>query len=187
MNSVPQTIWQQVNELELVRINLEGWFNNAMDRLSGWYKRRSLGVTLVAGLLLSFIFNVDSLNLVTRMWQEPDLRLAIIEKVEAILTKDTSVLAEAQVLELEQNITNINLPIGWLGSPIDFNELAIEEPARDKGFTFEAGLVDLILRDAGIKDDAPMSGIPPEPGALPLLSPPPGEVCVCAEACITRA
>ena len=49
LNSVPQTIWQKVNELELVRINLEGWFNNAMDRLSGWYKRRSLGVTLRGG------------------------------------------------------------------------------------------------------------------------------------------
>ncbi len=36
---------------------------------------------------------------------------------------------------------------------------AIEEPAKDKGFTFEAGLVDLILRETGH-----------EPGSLPLLS-----------------
>ena len=45
--------------------------------------------------------------------------------------------------------------------PISAAELrrAIEEPARDKGFTFEAGLVDLILRETGH-----------EPGSLPLLS-----------------
>ena len=36
---------------------------------------------------------------------------------------------------------------------------AIEEPARRQGFTFEAGLVDLILRETGH-----------EPGSLPLLS-----------------
>ena len=35
---------------------------------------------------------------------------------------------------------------------------AIEEPARLGGWEFEAGLVDLILRDVG-----------DEPGALPLL------------------
>ncbi len=118
LNSVPQTIWQKVNELELVRTNLEGWFNNSMDRLSGWYKRRTLGVTLLVGIVLAVVFNVDSLNLVNRMWDEPDLRLALVEKVEAILTKDSITGEEEQVLVLDQNITDVNLPIGWLGSPI---------------------------------------------------------------------
>jgi hypothetical protein len=128
LNSVPQTIWQKVNELELVRTNLEDWFNNAMDRLSGWYKRRTLGMTLLVGVLLAVIFNVDSLNLVNRMWQEPDLRLAIVEKAEAILTKDSTALEEDQTLVLDQNITDVNLPIGWLGSPIAVEGISSAEP-----------------------------------------------------------
>jgi WD40 repeat protein len=45
--------------------------------------------------------------------------------------------------------------------PMTRDELcaAIEEPARANGWSFERGLVDLILRDVGV-----------EPGALPLLS-----------------
>ena len=45
--------------------------------------------------------------------------------------------------------------------PMSATELrrAIEEPAKDKGYTFEAGLVDLILRETSH-----------EPGSLPLLS-----------------
>ena len=45
--------------------------------------------------------------------------------------------------------------------PMSATELrrVIEEPAKDKGYTFEAGLVDLILRETGH-----------EPGSLPLLS-----------------
>ncbi len=43
--------------------------------------------------------------------------------------------------------------------------LAIEEPARSRGWEFEAGLVDLLLRDVGAGDNCT-----PEPGALPLLS-----------------
>ena len=68
------------------------------------------------------------------MWQEPDLRLALIEKVEAILTNDTASLVESPVLVLEQNITDVNLPIGWLGSPISFEGLDLEEPAASCTF-----------------------------------------------------
>ncbi|MDX9954145.1 MAG: protein kinase [Anaerolineae bacterium] len=42
---------------------------------------------------------------------------------------------------------------------------AIEEPAQRAGWTFEPGLVELLLRDVGVTD-----GQQPEPGALPLLS-----------------
>ncbi len=50
--------------------------------------------------------------------------------------------------------------------PMDAGELrrAIEEPARQGGWEFEPGLVDLILRDVGASQDSS-----PEPGALPLL------------------
>ncbi len=42
---------------------------------------------------------------------------------------------------------------------------AIEGPAHQGGYEFEAGLVDLLLRDVGASE-----GTQPEPGALPLLS-----------------
>ena len=73
---------QNENELELVRGNIEEWFNNAMDRLTGWYKRRCLITTLLVGTLLAVIVNVDSINLVGRLWSEPDLRFAILNNIE---------------------------------------------------------------------------------------------------------
>src|SRR5215207_7662469 len=42
---------------------------------------------------------------------------------------------------------------------------AIEEPARQNGWEFERGLVDILLNDIGVQ-----SAGEPEPGALPLLS-----------------
>ncbi len=53
----------------------------------------------------------------------------------------------------------------YLG-PMSAAELrqAIEQPALRNGWEFEAGLVDLILREIGAGE-----GHPPEPGALPLL------------------
>ena len=63
----------------------------------------------------------------------------------------------ARYENLRTALANSQVYIG----PMSAAELrrAIEGPAKDKGYTFEAGLVDLILRETGH-----------EPGSLPLLS-----------------
>jgi hypothetical protein len=123
LNSMPQLIVQKENELELVRSNIEEWFNNAMNRLTGWYKRKSLITTLIVGILLAVIVNIDSINLVSRLWREPDLRVAVLSNIESILTKNnTSILDIGQLSTIQQQYSEINLPVGWLGSPILLTE-----------------------------------------------------------------
>jgi hypothetical protein len=119
MNSTPPLVSQNQSELELVRGNIEEWFNNAMDRLTGWYKRRSLITTLLVGTILAVIVNVDSINLVGRLWSEPDLRFAILNNIESILTQDnTTTLNVGQLSVIQQQFSQITLPVGWLGSPV---------------------------------------------------------------------
>lgn len=117
--SMPQSIWQKENELELVRNNIEEWFNNTMNRLTGWYKRRCLITTLLVGILLASIVNVDSINLINRLWREPDLRIAILSKIENILTQEnTTSNGFGQLIAIQQQFSEISLPVGWFGSPI---------------------------------------------------------------------
>jgi len=87
--------------------------------LTGWYKRRSLITTLLVGILLAAIVNVDSINLVSRLWREPDLRIAILSRIENILTQDnTTTIDVGQLSSIQQQFSEISLPVGWLGSPI---------------------------------------------------------------------
>jgi hypothetical protein len=119
INSMPQSMIQKGNELEMVRVNIEEWFNNAMNRLTGWYKRRCLVTTMLVGIFLAIIINVDSINLVSRLWREPDLRIAILNNIENILTENnTTTLNIGQLSSIQQQFSSINLPVGWLGSPI---------------------------------------------------------------------
>lgn len=128
MNSMPQSIWQKENELELIRKNIEEWFNNAMNRLTGWYKRRSLITTMVIGILLAVIVNVDSINLVSRLWREPDLRIAILGNIENILTQNNATTLDVgQLSSIQQQFSQITLPVGWLGAPV--------APANDQAST----------------------------------------------------
>jgi len=117
--SMPQSVVQIGSELELVRSNIEEWFNNNMDRLTGWYKRRTMVTTFIIAMLIAILANVDSINLTTRLWREPDLRVAILNNLEAILTQDnTSTLNTGQVLTIQQQFSDISLPVGWIGSPV---------------------------------------------------------------------
>ncbi len=63
----------------------------------------------------------------------------------------------AQYVNLRESIAKHQAYIGSMG--VDELRRAIEEPAKCGGWEFEAGLVDLLLREVG-----------DEPGALPLLS-----------------
>jgi hypothetical protein len=87
--------------------------------LSGWYKRRCLLTTLLVGVILAGLFNVDSINLTTRLWKEPDLRVALIENIKNVLTQnDTSLLDSGQLSGIQDQFSEVTLPVGWFAAPI---------------------------------------------------------------------
>jgi hypothetical protein len=131
LNSMPLSLTQKGDELDMVRKNIEDWFNSAMNRLTGWYKRRCLLTTLIVGILLSIIVNVDSINLVSRLWKEPGLRVAILGRIEEILTQnDPTSVGLGQLSAIQQQYSEISLPVGWLGAPISLTtDQAVNLPA----------------------------------------------------------
>jgi hypothetical protein len=62
-------------DLGRAQASFEGWFNDAMSRASGWYKRRTQvwTVVLAAGITLSL--NADTLGMLRHFWTDPALRL----------------------------------------------------------------------------------------------------------------
>lgn len=121
--SMPQSVVQIGSELELIRTNIEEWFNNNMDRLTGWYKRRTMITTFLIAVLIAIIANVDSINLTTRLWREPDLRVAILNNLEALISQDISSTSnDGTALSIQQQFSDISLPIGWIGSSVSIND-----------------------------------------------------------------
>ena len=62
--------------------NLEQWYNDAMDRVSGWYKRYTQRVLIVIGLLLAIAFNVNSVRVARTLWLDRDARQAMVNAAE---------------------------------------------------------------------------------------------------------
>jgi hypothetical protein len=74
------------------------WFDNTMDRVSGAYKRRAAGVSLVLALLIAIGLNLDSVHLFQALWQHPALTARLAVPVAA----DGPALAAL-----------LQLPVGW--------------------------------------------------------------------------
>ena len=60
------------------RANIEEWYNSSMDRVSGWYKRRSHIIVLVLGLLVAIAVNADSVLMVRRLASDRALRDSLV-------------------------------------------------------------------------------------------------------------
>jgi hypothetical protein len=61
---------------------IEAWFNDAMDRVSGWYKRRTQTWTIVVALAITLLANADTIHIARRLWTDPVLRTAVVEEAK---------------------------------------------------------------------------------------------------------
>lgn len=106
------------------RKNLETWFDSGMERLSGWYKRRSQTLALVIGVGVAIFMNVDSLQLVSTLWRDPLVRESLANQATVFLEQNPETapsLDAEQLAQLQAQISQFNIPIGWVGSalPVD--------------------------------------------------------------------
>jgi hypothetical protein len=62
--------------------NIGDWYEAGMDRVSGWYKRRVQAILLAIGFILAAALNADSINIGKALFQDDDLRTAIVQQAE---------------------------------------------------------------------------------------------------------
>jgi len=70
------------NDVTKVRENIEKWFDSAMDRVSGWYKRRTQIFLLVLGLLIAIGVNADSVLIAQRLSADKGLRDTVVSAAQ---------------------------------------------------------------------------------------------------------
>src|SRR5512140_388853 len=100
--------------LQVLRTNIESWFNDSMDRLSGRYKRKVQWTTFFAGLAIAALLNVDTINISNQLWREPIVRQAINANATQILAQSGQAGPPAitdLMLSLQDQFLNISLPL----------------------------------------------------------------------------
>jgi hypothetical protein len=78
------------NDVARVRANIEDWFNSSMDRVSGWYKRRTQIILLTLGFIIAITFNADSVLIVRRLASDRPLRDSLVAAADAYAKANAS-------------------------------------------------------------------------------------------------
>lgn len=119
ISEIEELSQQAESTLQMMRSNIEDWFNSSMDRLSGWYKRRAQILAFIIGMTIAVLVNVDSMQLATQLWRDPSVRQALAAQADAFANQNPNGVPNpdaGQLLALNMQINQLNIPVGWIGT-----------------------------------------------------------------------
>ena len=67
-------------DLATAQRNIEAWYDDAMERVSGWFKRHTQVVTVAVALLITVGTNADTLYMAQRLWADPGMRSKLVQQ-----------------------------------------------------------------------------------------------------------
>jgi hypothetical protein len=134
---------KEEERLQRFQANLENWYNDAMDRVSGWYKRYTQKVLLIVGFAIAIAFNVNSISIAHLLWVNRDIRDGMVTAASDYLkshpngpaegssspagTSNGAISATDLVARMESSVKAVNdvtskymLPVGWRYSMGDY-------------------------------------------------------------------
>ncbi|HKG15556.1 MAG TPA: hypothetical protein VKB12_19710 [Pyrinomonadaceae bacterium] len=122
---------QSGEDIDALRENMEAWFNGAMDRVSGHYKRRTKWIIFTLGFALTAFLNVNTITVANRLSSDNTLRSVIVARAEAFAHRADAQQQQAAGggqanardgetarKDFDANraeLEGLGLPIGWPG------------------------------------------------------------------------
>lgn len=113
-------------DMAQVKKHLEDWFNGTMDRVSGWYKRRTQYWLLAIGAVGAVLFNLDALTVADRLVNDHALRAAAVANAERVVASGKA--PEADLEKVRGQLQSIGFPIGWRYEPATLLGVPVQRP-----------------------------------------------------------
>lgn len=128
---IMQSIAEAQGNIQLVRKDIETWFNQAMERVSGTYKKFAQKVILITSLLVVGFLNVDTINIIQYLYNHPEKSQALANHISEVVEKgELQIPASADTVKatqekikkdiddlskLKSELDNTKIPMGWEG------------------------------------------------------------------------
>jgi hypothetical protein len=104
------------DDVERLKKQIEIWFNNGMDRVSGWYKRKTQWLQFFLGLSIVIILNIDSVHIGRALWAvNSPLRASLVESAKNFVAQPGG--TSRSMKDVAEAISTTSLPIGWSEFP----------------------------------------------------------------------
>jgi hypothetical protein len=108
-------------DVKAVQKNLEAWYDSAMDRVSGSYKRRTQRWLFAIGLCTAAVLNVNTITIADYLSHNEQARAALAQRASTILNdsayrklvQDSAQVTQAAARAVYADLQSLSLPIGW--------------------------------------------------------------------------
>jgi hypothetical protein len=102
-------------DLARAQKDIANWFDAAMERVSGWYKRKLALITLGFAFLITIALNADTINMVQVFASDTGARTMFVAAAEKIADEEFRQDADATAIikEIEDEVQDLELPVGW--------------------------------------------------------------------------
>jgi hypothetical protein len=141
-------------DLKKARENIENWFDDTMNRVSGWYKRKAQLIVLLLALVFCVALNADTITITNSLSSDSTLRAAVVAAAEetAKAPPPDSKTPLTRITELRSELEHLGLPIGWLKASHDYVDPR-EVPTSVKGWFYK--ILGLLLTTIAVSLGAP--------------------------------
>lgn len=143
-----EAVLNTAHSLQDAQEKLGQWFENGISRAREVYTRQMQRISIVIGLLLAVILNVDTLYVGRVLWEDPALRAAVATAAQASVptlqeqieqgqpdpTQPPQDLGEAvqAARDIFSTLLNLRLPLGWSFTPLDNSApITLRDDARN--------------------------------------------------------
>lgn len=104
------------HDVERLKKQIEIWFNNGMDRASGWYKRKTQWIQFFLGLTLVILLNIDSVHIGRALFAvNSPMRASLVESAKSFVAQPGGI--NRPMKDVVEAISAASLPIGWSEFP----------------------------------------------------------------------
>jgi hypothetical protein len=110
---------QAGGDFEKFKGAVEAWFDDSMDRVSGWYKRHTQWVQVIFAVALALALNLDSISIVRALSKDNSglLKATVAEAQKFPATMATASEPQDILRLLDTEFSSLALPIGWTQGP----------------------------------------------------------------------
>ncbi len=135
-----QFLREAENDREVFKQKVCNWYNDIMDRASGWYKRNAQKILIGIGFMIAVVFNADTIAIYERLESDPETLQQVLTLAEDYVNgKDGMEIAppnlsadfEASLAKLEDmvesQIESVKSPLGLGWKNVKWDEVGWDD------------------------------------------------------------
>jgi hypothetical protein len=114
--SVEALVKDANGDVSQFRSSVEKWYDDHMDRVSGWYKRNVAKITLAVGFIIAILLNLNALTIGRTLYTENAVSAAVSSVAAKAAPSSCSTASQDCFADLEGQLSAAaaaGLPIGW--------------------------------------------------------------------------